>query len=68
MVSGNHAIAPDVEVELDPHAMREGHDPQIEKTVELLLAELEKHPLPVHKKPAYPVDQNGKPANTTARK
>ncbi len=50
----NHGIAPDVEVELDPHLVREGHDPQLEKTVEALLADLEKHPLPVHKKPAYP--------------
>ena len=58
----NHGIAPDVEVELDPHAMREGHDPQLERAVEVLLAELEKHPVPVHKKPAYPVYQSGKGA------
>ena len=57
----NHGVAPDIEVDLDPHAMREGHDPQLEKTVEVLLAELEKHPVPVHTKPAYPVYRNGKP-------
>jgi tricorn protease len=57
----NHGIAPDIEVDLDPHAMREGHDPQLERTVEVLLAELEKHPVPVHKKPAYPVYRNGTP-------
>jgi tricorn protease len=57
----NHGVAPDIEVELDPHAMREGHDLQLEKTVEILLADLEKHPIPVHKKPAYPKYQNGKP-------
>jgi tricorn protease len=51
----NHGIAPDIEVELDPHAMHEGRDPQLEKTVEVLLAELDKHPIPVHKKPTYPV-------------
>jgi len=56
----NRGIAPDIEVELDPHAVREGHDPQLEKTVEVLLAELEKHPIEVHKKPAYPVYGNGK--------
>jgi tricorn protease len=50
----NHGVAPDVEVELDPKAVREGHDPQLEKTVALLLADLEKHPIPKHKKPAYP--------------
>jgi tricorn protease len=50
----NAGIAPDIEVELDPQAVRQGHDPQLEKTVEVLLDELSKHPLPVHKKPAYP--------------
>jgi tricorn protease len=50
----NYGVAPDVEVELDPKAVREGHDPQLERTVELLLSDLEKHPLPTYKKPAYP--------------
>ncbi len=50
----NHGVAPDVEVELDPKAVREGHDPQLEKTVALLLADLDQHPAPKHKKPAYP--------------
>ncbi|HLK22871.1 MAG TPA: hypothetical protein VKT81_28190 [Bryobacteraceae bacterium] len=35
--------------------VRQGHDPQLEETVEVLLADLEKNPIPVHKKPAYPV-------------
>jgi hypothetical protein len=34
--------------------VRAGQDPQLEKTVELLLAELDKNPIPVHKKPPYP--------------
>jgi tricorn protease len=50
----NHGVSPDVEVELDPKAVREGHDPQLERTVALLLADLEQHPIPKHKKPAYP--------------
>lgn len=50
----NQGIAPDVEVELDPKAVREGHDPQLERTVEILLADLEKNPVPAHKKPPYP--------------
>jgi len=50
----NHGIAPDVEVEQDPKAVREGRDPQLEKTVGLLLADLEKNPLPKYKKPPYP--------------
>jgi hypothetical protein len=48
-------IPPDVEVELDPAAVRQGHDPQLEKTVQILLDDLQKHPLPERKKPAYPV-------------
>jgi tricorn protease len=50
----NHGIAPDFEVELDPRVVRQGHDPQLEKTVELLLSELEHNPVPTHKKPPYP--------------
>jgi tricorn protease len=41
-------------VEQDPKAVREGRDPQLEKAVEVLLADLEKHPIPKHKKPPYP--------------
>jgi tricorn protease len=60
----NQGVAPDVEVELDPKAMRAGHDVQLEKTVEILLADLEKNPVPVHKKPPYPNYHNisGPPA------
>ena len=50
----NHGVAPDVEVDLDPQAVRAGHDPQLEKAVQLVLDELKKHPVPQHKKPAYP--------------
>ena len=62
----NHGIAPDVEVELDPKAAREGRDPQLEKAVELLLADLEKNPIPKHKKPPYP-NYHTNSGNTTAR-
>jgi tricorn protease len=59
----NQGIAPDVEVELDPKAVREGHDPQLEKAVQLLLADLEKNPLPKYKKPPYPnYHRNAAPA------
>jgi tricorn protease len=50
----NRGVAPDVEVEQDPKAVREGHDPQLEKAVEILLLDLERNPLPVYKKPPYP--------------
>jgi tricorn protease len=60
----NHGVAPDVEVDLDPKLVREGHDPQLERTVELLLADLEKNPIPQHKKPPYPNYHNN--VQTTA--
>ena len=55
----NQGIAPDVEVELDPKAIREGHDPQLERTVEILLADLAKNPPPEHHRPPYPNYHNG---------
>jgi tricorn protease len=50
----NRGVAPDVEVDFDPQAVRAGHDPQLEKAVQIVLDELKKNPLPKHKKPAYP--------------
>ncbi len=50
----NHGVAPDVEVEFDPRAWREGRDPQLEKAVEIALAELEKNPPQVRAHPAFP--------------
>jgi tricorn protease len=50
----NVGIAPDIEVELDPKAWREGRDPQLEKAVAVVLEELERNPLPKYPKPAYP--------------
>jgi len=34
--------------------VREGHDPQLEKAVEVVMEMLKKNPSPVYKKPAYP--------------
>ena len=50
----NHGIAPDIEVELDPKFVREGHDPQLERAVQVALDELKKNPVPTYPKPAYP--------------
>jgi len=50
----NHGIAPDVVVELDPKLVRQGHDPQLEKAVEITMEALKKNPPPEYKKPAYP--------------
>ena len=50
----NRGVPPDVEVEFDPQAVREGRDPQLEKAVELVLAELKKNPPPKYQRPAFP--------------
>src|SRR5438270_1480796 len=50
----NRGIAPDIEVDYDPRLVRQGHDPQLEKAVEVALDLLAKNPPPQFKKPAYP--------------
>ena len=63
----NRGVAPDIEVEFDPQAVRAGHDPQLEKAVAVVLEELRKHPLPRPPKPAYPnyhaTKKNGRPSS-----
>ncbi|MBI1898178.1 MAG: PD40 domain-containing protein, partial [Acidobacteria bacterium] len=61
----NYGVAPDVEVEMDPKLVREGHDPQLEKAVEIILEALRKAPLRLPAKPAYP-DYSRKPAPANA--
>ena len=50
----NHGIAPDIEVWQDPALTRQGHDPQLEKAVEVLLQQLKVQPEPVYPDPSYP--------------
>jgi tricorn protease len=50
----NHGIAPDVEVEQDPALVRKGHDPQLERAVQLALEALAKSPPPKLARPPYP--------------
>jgi tricorn protease len=50
----NQGVAPDYDVELDPKAFRQGHDTQLEKAVEVVMQELEKHPPLQLKRPPYP--------------
>jgi tricorn protease len=50
----NRGIEPDIEVELDPAAVRQGHDPQLETAVKLVMSELEKNPPPKLTRPAFP--------------
>jgi tricorn protease len=50
----NHGVSPDIEVEMDPAAWRSGHDPQLERAVEWLLAEIQKDPPKDYPRPPYP--------------
>lgn len=49
-----YGVDPDVEVVDDPGLMAKGRDPQLEKAVELVMAELAKNPPRRPSKPAYP--------------
>lgn len=47
----NEGVAPDIEVEQDPAAVRAGHDPQLEKAIEVVLMLLKMHPPATIKRP-----------------
>ncbi len=53
-IAENVGVAPDIEVELDPALWRQGRDPQLEKSVETVLKELEKAPPQKLKRPQFP--------------
>jgi tricorn protease len=59
----NRGVAPDIEVEFDPAAWRQGRDPQLEKAVEIVMEEVKKNPRPQPKRPAYPNYHSGSVAN-----
>jgi len=50
----NHGIAPDVEVENDPASVAAGHDPQLERAVQITLEALKKNPVVIPDHPPYP--------------
>lgn len=50
----NHGIPPDVEVEELPKDIASGHDPQLEKAVEIVVEQLKEHPVTPPPIPPYP--------------
>lgn len=50
----NRGVAPDIEVEFDPKAVRAGKDPQLEKAVEIVLSELKRNPVKHPSRPPFP--------------
>ena len=62
----NEGVPPDVDVEQTPADVIAGHDPQLEKAIEVVMAELKKSPAPKSPRPAYPV--RGKTQRGTVKK
>lgn len=50
----NHGVAPDIEVDMDPRLVRQGHDPQLERAVAVALEQLAKNPVPTYPRPPFP--------------
>jgi tricorn protease len=50
----NEGVPPDYDVDMLPKYVMAGKDPQLEKAIELVMAELEKTPKQVDKRPPYP--------------
>jgi tricorn protease len=67
-IAENVGVEPDIEIENEPDLVRQGKDPQLEKAVELIMAELAKNPPAKAKRPAYPNYQKpgGAPGPDTA--
>jgi tricorn protease len=65
----NHGVAPDVEVDLDPKAVHEGHDPQLERAVAIAMEQMKANPVPEPHRPPFPNYQNpnqqSRPASVT---
>jgi len=51
----NEGVPPDIEVEMTPADVIAGRDPQLEKAIEVVMAELKKNPVKKPARPAYPV-------------
>jgi len=53
-IAENVGISPDIEVEHEPAAVRNGHDPQLERAVQEILGELQQHPPKQLTRPTFP--------------
>ena len=51
----NEGVAPDVEVEQLPELVVKGHDPQLEKAIEIVMQQLQENPPKKETTPEYPV-------------
>jgi tricorn protease len=53
-IAENVGISPDIEVEHDPELVRRGHDPQLERSIQEIIMELEKNPPKKLTRPKFP--------------
>jgi tricorn protease len=51
----NIGVPPDIEVEQTPAEVIAGHDPQLERAIQLVLEQLKQNPPPQPARPTYPV-------------
>jgi tricorn protease len=51
----NEGVAPDIDVEQVPSAVMDGHDPQLERAIAVVMDELKAHPPSTPKHPPFPV-------------
>jgi tricorn protease len=67
-IAENVGVEPDIEVENEPDQVRAGRDPQLERAIEYVMAELAKKPAVDPKRPNYPNYQipGGPPTPATA--
>lgn len=57
----NQGVDPDYPVEDRPDLVVKGHDPQLEKAIELVMDQLKKNPVRIPKRPPYPVEKRPLP-------
>lgn len=51
----NHGVDPDIEVDNRPDLVIKGHDPQLEKAIEIIMKKIEEEPKELPEKPPYPI-------------
>jgi tricorn protease len=51
----NEGVPPDIEVEQTPREVNAGHDPQLERAIQVVMEELAKNPPQKPKRPPYPI-------------
>jgi len=52
----NVGVSPDIEVEQNPADVIKGHDPQLEKAIQVVLQQLSEHPVTEPVRPSFPVE------------